>query len=94
MENILRDMMSNTWSIPNLKLNFPTFIYSTNLNSLGTYYKDSIKFKETIYYNDGTVNNIYTRDRTKVDANGNEIERMPTSEISINNNFDAWKALG
>lgn len=96
MENILRDMMSNTWSIPNLKLNFPTFIYSTNLNvnGLGTYYRDSIKFKETIYYNDGTVNNIYTRSRTKVDANGNEIDKTSTSEISINNNFDAWKALG
>ena len=96
MENILRDMMSNTWSIPNLKLNFPTFIYSTNLNinGLGTYYRDSIKFKETIYYNDGTVDNIYTRSRTKVDANGNEIDKTSTSEISINNNFDAWKALG
>ena len=96
MENILRDMMSNTWSIPNLKLKFPTFIYSTNLNvnGLGTYYRDSIEFKETIYYNDGTVNNIYIRSRTKVDANGNEIDKTSTSEISINNNFDAWKALG
>ena len=94
MENILRDMMSNTWSIPNLQLDFPTLIYSTNLGELGTYYRDSIKFKETIYYNDGTVDNIYTRLRVKVDANGKELGEGIKSEISINNNFDAWKALG
>ena len=104
VRNLIREMMSKPWLIPNLDLSeylTSSDFYYANTNNLGTYYK--INFVEDEDGNtrrvnvvNGKVDNIYTYERILVDENGKIIEGSESETLTchINNNFDLWEVLG
>lgn len=97
--NLVREMMSRPWLIPNLDLSedlaFSDYYYANTAN-LGTYYRINFDEEEcrSVRISNGKIDNVYTYTRTPVDEFGNDIGDSETITHSINNNFDLWEVLG